>query len=711
MFKKSRIITITIALLAVMLISLTACSTQTGVTPTPKTGNNDGVVNQGTYTEVNLDLSKDVNVNSFNSEEDYKKFLEENQGSSYGYYGGMPLRGDVMMESMTPAVASTMDEGAVTKAAGGSTDYSETNNQVVGVDEVDILKTDGEYIYTLSDSTLHIVKAYPGEDAELLYSNTFDNNPAGLFVKGDVLALFSNTYDNTIFDSIGFRPNSGLTTVTLYDISDKSNPKEVSTYQLEGQFHDARLIGDTMYLILRDYSPQIRQVYPMPLIVEGNNVRSMPAENIFHFDMPYHNAELVMVHAIAIDGSEMNSVAITADNVQTIYMSEENLYIVSKQYISEYDLQQEITKEILADKLTTVDNTLIEKIKKTDNDVLSRSEKEQKIMQVYYQYIQGLPSDEQDDLNVEIENALAAKLKEINYFEYSVINKVKVDGTDIEVSDIGKVPGQIVNQFSLDEYQNNLRIATTINPRWSRFAEQTSSTNNIWVLNDELETVGELTDLADGERIYSTRFMGDKLYMVTFRQVDPFFAIDLSDPKNPESLGELKIPGFSRYLHPYDENHIIGIGQEATDMGRTTGLKISLFDVTDVENPIEVAKFVTDEKYAQSTALYEHKAFLFDKEKELLVIPAYYNDYRNQEDGYDGALVFKMTSDDIALRGLIDHSGSNNWYGGSVQRSLYIGDLLYTKSRNLLRINNLSDLSSVKDIDLKPTNTNNMPVY
>lgn len=711
MHKKSQMITIMITLLIMMLISLTACSTQTRITQSSNNENNSQIINQGTYTETNLNISKNISLKSFNSKEDYKKFLEENQRNSYGYSGGIALRKNTLLESVAVISTPRMNDGAVTKTVGESTDYSETNNQVVGVDEADILKTDGEYIYTLSDNTLHIIKAYPGEEAKLLYSNTFDNRPVGLFVKGDVLALFSNTYDNKIFDSIGFRPNSGLTTVTLYNISDKSNPKNLSTYQLEGQFYDARLIGNTLYLILRDYSPQIRTKYPTPLIVECNNIRTIPIRKMYHFDIPYHNPELVMIHAISLDGNKINSASISADNIQTIYMSKENLYIISEQYISEYELQQEITRKILADKLTMLDKTLIEKIKKTDDDVLSHAEKEQKIMQVYYQYIRGLSSNEQDDLNSEIENALAAKLKEIKYFEYSVINKVKVDGTDIEVNNVGKVPGQIVNQFSLDEYKNNLRIATTINPRWSRFSKQTTSTNNVWVLDSSLNTVGKLTNLADNERIYSTRFIGDKLYMVTFKQVDPFFVIDLSNPKNPKNLGELKIPGFSRYLHPYDKNHIIGIGQETTSMGRPTGLKISLFDVTDVKNPKEVAKFVTDEKYAQSTALYEHKAFLFDKEKELLVIPAYYNDYQNKEKGYNGALVFNITSDDIKLRGLIDHSKNNNWYSGSVQRSLYIGDLLYTKSRNLLRINNLSNLSSVKNIDLKPTNTNNMPVY
>jgi inhibitor of cysteine peptidase len=192
------------------------------------------------------------------------------------------------------------------------------------------------------------------------------------------------------------------------------------------------------------------------------------------------------------------------------------------------------------------------------------------------------------------------------------------------------------------------------------------------------------------------------LYMVTFKQIDPFFVIDLSDPKNIKNLGELKIPGFSRYLHPYDENTIIGLGQEANEKtGSLLGLKVSLFDVKDVNNPKEIAKFVAEGEYSSSAAEFEHKAFLFSKEKDLLVIPVNSYSWRNNEDSYAGAFVFNITKNEISLRGLIDHSrGQNNYFSG-VERSLYIDNILYTKSPGLLRSNKLSDLSSVRNITLE----------
>ncbi|MCK5031543.1 MAG: beta-propeller domain-containing protein, partial [Thermoplasmatales archaeon] len=216
-------------------------------------------------------------------------------------------------------------------------------------------------------------------------------------------------------------------------------------------------------------------------------------------------------------------------------------------------------------------------------------------------------------------------------------------------------------------------------------------------------------DLASGEQIYATRFIGDKCYLVTFKQIDPFFVIDLSEPTNPEVLGELKIPGYSTYLHPYDETHIIGIGRDDEKV------KISLFDVSDLENPIELSKYEIENDdedwyWAQSSALYEHKAFLFDKEKNLLVIPV--GDYSKES-----AYVFDISVEGgIELKGTITHDLEvepeeeyDPWdddyyymgnYGNSIKRTLYIEDVLYTVSDNMVKMNDLETLEEINSITI-----------
>jgi inhibitor of cysteine peptidase len=334
---------------------------------------------------------------------------------------------------------------------------------------------------------------------------------------------------------------------------------------------------------------------------------------------------------------------------------------------------------------------------------LSQYEKKQKIVEVYYGALSRLDQKEQEKISDDSELKLKEELAKFESLEVSVINKISVNGLNIDVVASASIPGRLNNQFALDEYEGNLRVATTIPQRWSRWDLSEESKNNVYVLDSGLNKIGEIKNIAKGESIFSTRFMGDRLYMVTFRQVDPFFVIDLSNPRSPKILGELKIPGFSRYLHPYDESTIIGIGQEASETGRITGLKISLFDVSDVANPIEIAKYTGDDAYAHSTALYEHKAFLFSKEKNLLVIPAYNYDYSNAAKSYNGALVFNLQKTSIQLRGLVEHSAAKEYYYGAVvERSLYIENVLYTVSSGLIRANDIGTLGSLMNISLVP---------
>jgi uncharacterized secreted protein with C-terminal beta-propeller domain len=409
---------------------------------------------------------------------------------------------------------------------------------------------------------------------------------------------------------------------------------------------------------------------------------------------------------------EINSKSFLVEGSQNMYMSKENIYITYSEYINKNEVRENVMIDLLEGRLNEKQKKYIEKVKATDGDVLLPNEKRAKILQVYSEYIYSLDSKDQESIEDELEAKLAEKLEEFEAFEFTVINKISVDKTKIIPVANNKVPGSVVNQFSMDEHNETFRIATTLNPRWSRYDKSRKiSTNQIYTLDKNLKVLDRLEGLAEDERIYSTRFIGDKLYMVTFKQIDPFFVIDLSNPEDIKELGQLKIPGFSKYLHPYDESTIIGIGKDATDSGRTKGLKVSLFDVSDVSNPKEIASYISEERYAESTALYEHKAFLFSKEKNLLVIPSYNYNYQESSENYNGALVFDIRKDSITLRGLIDHSqGTERYYQPSVERSLYIEDLLYTKSLGLLRINALDDLSSVKNITLQ-YKSENIKIY
>ena len=304
--------------------------------------------------------------------------------------------------------------------------------------------------------------------------------------------------------------------------------------------------------------------------------------------------------------------------------------------------------------------------------------------------------------------------------ESTLIYRIHIENDKIEPMKSGEVPGYVLNQFSIDEHNGYFRIATTTG-HVVRILEQATSTNHLYILDMNLNIVGKLEDLASGEKIYSARFMGDRCYLVTFKKVDPLFVIDLSEPTNPTVLGQLKITGYSDYLHPYDENHIIGVGKETVeanegDFAWYQGVKISLFDVSDVSNPRQIANYTIGDRGTDSPILIDHKAFLFDRSKNLLVIPVLVAEidesqypegvppYVHGTPGWQGAYVFNITlSEGLILRGNVTHleNGisileSSYW----VKRSLYIENALYTVSDKKIKVNSLEDLVFIKEIEL-----------
>jgi uncharacterized secreted protein with C-terminal beta-propeller domain len=326
------------------------------------------------------------------------------------------------------------------------------------------------------------------------------------------------------------------------------------------------------------------------------------------------------------------------------------------------------------------------------------------------------------------------------YQERTVIIRISINKGLIKYEASGSVPGRALNRFSMDEYNDHFRIATTTG-RLSRLSES-STENHVYVLDYDLSIVGSISNIAPGESIYSARFMGRRGYIVTFKKVDPFFVIDLSVPSHPVILGKLKIPGYSNYLHPYDEKHVIGIGKETVeaeegDFAWYQGVKISLFDVTNVGKPKELSKIIIGDRGTNSDALFDPHAFLFSKDKNLLVIPIqlaeidedkYPNGAKPNTHGvyvWSGAYVFKIsTFFGIRLKGRITHlddselsniednyySSYSNFNSRKVKRSFYIDDVLYTVSDHKLKANDLGDLDEVSAVELPHSDTE-LPRY
>lgn len=649
-----------------------------------------------------------------------KTAFEENASKNRSYGYGWDLMKSIggIAPMMTQAGTSGSAEGIAPAPP-----YSKTNVQVEGVDEADIVKTDGTYIFTLSGNSLTISQGYPSSEAQLIsktkleQDSTASFSPQEMFIDGDFVLVFSQSYrqigeeepfvgtggsgapapPGTIMPYPYWRSMS-TTVLQLWNTANKQQPVLAKTAEFEGGYASSRKINSQVFFVLTSY-PQYWLWGEQPVPLEGTEqiipvyrekTGSLSDSDAFEpvarcnaigYLPPVRAQNFITIGSFAMNnpGAEIQKQTVVGSG-ENVYASQTNLYVASTQW----DYQ---------------DPTTIEPV----NNVVRP-------------FIEGK--------------------------QFTQIHKFSLLNNQVSYLGSMKAPGHILNQFSMDEFENHFRIATTIGEVWN---EQQKSTNNVYIFDDARNQVGKLEDLAPGEKIYSVRFMEKKGYMVTFKKVDPLFVIDLAEPSNPRVLGKLKIPGYSDYLHPFDETHIIGIGKEAIDAEQSLidqrtldfawyqGLKIALFDVSDVANPKEMYKTVIGDRGTESEALHDHKAFLFDREKQLLVIPvtlaeispeqrAAWEESQNQrgmppygEFTFQGAFVYNLSLENgFQLKGRITHDDSGQQalksghyygdYGTTIRRSLYIENVLYTVSDNKIKLNQLSDLSEIKRIEFGEQN-------
>lgn len=565
-------------------------------------------------------------LSTFSSYEELRNFLMANSKTQ----GVFPFYGPFDIQILSPGGQLAL-EGPVLTAPGFKSEYSTTNVQVAGVDEADIVKTDGKYIYLVSNNTIFILRAYPPKEADVLSVITFnDTYPIGIFVSSDSgkLAVLGSEYSTPPWRYWYFYDVK--TSICVYDISNKTNPVLTRNFMISGSYFNSRMIGEYVYAVISQPAYLISDTVILPKIYSDGQIKEMEASQIYYSNVSdsYYAFTTVIALNMLRDEEEPNNMTIMMGGTSNMYMSLNNIYIT----FPEPDSQ-------------------------------------------------------------------------------TSIYRIYIENRTLRCEAQGKVLGHELNQFSMDEHNGYFRIATTT---WT-------NGTNVYVLNMNLSIVGKLENLARGESFHSARFAGNRCFLVTFKKVDPLFVIDLSEPTTPTVLGELKIPGYSDYLHPYDENHIIGIGKETVAAEEEyfawyQGVKISLFDVSNVTDPKQVANYTIGDRGTDSPILTDHKAFLFDQQKNLLVIPVLVAEVNETQypDGvppyvqgtpiWQGAYVFNITLiDGLVLRGNITHQENGiSVYDGYywVKRTLYIENVLYTVSDMIVKLNSLEDLTLIKEIEL-----------
>lgn len=502
-------------------------------------------------------------------------------------------------------------------------DTSDTNEQVKGVDEADIVKTDGKYIYiySLKKNEISIVKA--GKDAKKVSAIKMDgkgyyyNNE--MFVQNGRLIFMTRETDETenaksgIMEDRIYLGGKCDTAAMIYDVTNPENPQKLYECKQSGEYNTSRLIGNTLYLISTYYvdaygiKKDKYETY-VPSVVTDDVDGPVSADSICISEVVSSPVYTVICGYNTQNGKLLGTQSVLG-GTYTVYCSTEN--IITASY--------------------------------TNGDAVK-------------------------------------------------ITRYAINDGDIKFKAETEIKGTLLNQFSIDEHNGYFRFVTTENngveTRDGKVVTYTiRNVNSLRVLDGDLKEVGSIENIAPDERVYSVRFMGDTAYFVTFRQVDPLFSVDLKDPKNPKIIGALKIPGFSNFLFPFGEGKLLGIGQDADEKtGRTGGIKLSLFDISNPADVTESAKTVLE--YRNSDALYNHKASLVDTKRSLVGLPIWwegkmqYNLYSYKNGGFETVVEFKIEQISDFIRGL------------------YIGEEFYIVTDSVVLVHNINTFEKVTTVEL-----------
>jgi uncharacterized secreted protein with C-terminal beta-propeller domain len=621
------------------------------------------------------DTSQSTKLTKFKSEEDFKNYLSKSDDLTSSLSQRISNFGSLSMETMERGSLQEISLEAPSGLGLPITDsapdrVSTTNVQVKGIDEPDILKTDGELIYFSSnlggapepfvtdlESGLTIpryrnfktrlIDAFP--PSELSKISNIEKHGELLLANNTLIIFYQNS-------------------LNAYDVTDKGNPKETWTLEIDSQntIVSSRLYNENIYIVTR---ASINRSRPCPIpLVGGTQSISISCDDIYH---PYATVPTDVTFNVLLLNPENGEIEektsfLGSSGTSVVYMSKNAIYVTYSFYSSTIDFMHNFFSEKAFD---LIDSTTFEKLDKLRTYDISERSKLIEFEIILQEYMNQLNSDDRLKLENEISNRLEEYVT-LKGRDLESSGIVKLELNNLEIKATGSVPGRPLNQFSLDEYKDHLRIATTVNE--NVFGTQHSA-NDIYILDSNLDITGSIQDLGLTEKIYSARFINDKGYLVTFRQIDPFYVLDLANPKNPELKGELKIPGYSSYLHPINNDRILGIGKEGSKV------KVSLFDVADPQNPTETDKYMLDEYH--SDILNTHHAFLMDTKHSVFFLP-----------GSRGGYIFSYLNDQLEIVKAVSEINA--------KRAIYLDDYMYIVSEEKIVVINENDWQEVNSLRL-----------
>ncbi len=596
-------------------------------------------------------------------------------GFDWGYGSPWMWRDGILEMALAAPVAAA-------EAGGRSDDFSATNNQEAGVDEADIVKTDGRRIVAITNNRLSVIDV-TGRKPVLTGSVELapDVSIREMFLHGDTVVLLGNSWGPMPLEFVGIGSDAvgmavpdgyrggGSPTVTLTEVDIAEDPEVVHKLQIDGGYISSRMIDGAARVAITSGPTGFVWAYP-----EGSGLRA-------------ERAAIAANKKIVEESTIENWVPyfILSDAAGTVLDEGPAIACDRAHYPAEFagfDMLSILTFD-LDDGLEIAGST----------GVLAGGE-------MVYASADSIYVATNRWVDTAVLEGVAEELQIAPQFDgaRTQIHQFDMSGLSTDYVATGSVPGYLLNQFAMSEHNGDLRVASTTSPDWwGRGRGSQESVVSVLRPNDgELEVIGRVDGLGKDEQIYSVRFLGEVAYLVTFRQTDPLFTIDLSDPKNPVVRGELKIPGYSSYLHPISDTLVLGVGQDATDEGRVLGSQVSLFDVSDLDEPRRIAKLTLGHD-SNSTAEYDHRAFLLWENTVVLPITEYgWHDERGSY--HTGAVAIEIGDGRLTEIARVVHPGAGSarfGWNAEILRSLVIGDSLYTVSNaGLLE----SDWDSFEDV-------------
>ncbi len=602
--------------------------------------------------------------------------------------------------------------------------YSRTNVQVEGIDEADIVKTDGRYIYLATGEKILIIKAYPATDMEI--TSVIDIGadiqditpiPARILVNG----LYISKSKTSVMLSVIFTYYSEelKVGVKIYNVTDRKDPVNIYSISVSGRYVSSRLYNNTIYLVAQKYIDD-------PLNLPKINDREIPVRKILIPRYPIIAPVYTLIVAIDLDKLTYSQLAILTGQSNKIYVSYRYMYIA---YTPSH-----------IDRIITVINNSLDKLPQDLVDILEPLINSKQYIRVYNALKSYLANVSQDEF-IKIVSIIEAEASGETWD--TAINVFKLDRTSIQFYDRFTIPGILLDQFAFAEYKDTFIVATTVReavlkiirqqpPRYVgpgtpgevvikhvedgkvieyRYEIPKNLTKqyiggvrdlvylNIYpgkILGNsiaiydlvEKDLISILDDIAPGEQIKAARLVGSILYLVTFRDIDPLFAIDISDPKKPRVLGYIKVPGYSEYMHPLNDSYILGIGLALQESGVDRGLKISLFNISDPERMSEQSKIIIP--YSWSPVFNDHRVILVDEDRRYIAFPVY--SYKIPGLSYIAIIQYDLDEGKLLKPHIVWHPNA---------RAIYIGDILYTISITKIILTDLNTFEIVGEFNIQ----------